>query len=85
MTELHELVLQRHAVRAVLHTQLGSTRMLMRNLKVGHDTANELMRVLEEQGIVGPAKEGRARDVLHTADHLDDVLAKQFPMPGEAT
>lgn len=64
------------AATMVISTQFGSTAMLQRKLRIGAAKAQNLMLVLEEHGIVGPAPvPGQARDVLVTLDRLPEVLA----------
>ena len=57
------------AARLVVIHQQGSTSLIQRKFAIGYNRAGRIMDQLEKAGIVGPTREGKARDVLCMDDN----------------
>ncbi|MGN6492860.1 MAG: DNA translocase FtsK [Agriterribacter sp.] len=63
------------AARLIVQSQIGSTSLLQRRMKLGYNRAGRLMDQLEAAGIVGANQGSKARDVLFKTEmELEEFL-----------
>ncbi|HKZ71372.1 MAG TPA: DNA translocase FtsK 4TM domain-containing protein, partial [Anaerolineales bacterium] len=71
------------AVKAVREMRRASITLLQRRLRIGYTRAARLIDLLEEKGIVGPAKSGaQQREVLGYSD-MEDMAPTNAPKSSE--
>jgi S-DNA-T family DNA segregation ATPase FtsK/SpoIIIE len=56
------------AAKLIVQSQMGSTSLIQRRMKLGYNRAGRLMDQLEAAGVVGPNQGSKAREVLFKTD-----------------
>ncbi|RME70857.1 MAG: DNA translocase FtsK, partial [Planctomycetota bacterium] len=65
------------AVRIVLGTGRGSASLLQRQLEIGYSRASRLIDQMTEQGILGPFKGSKAREILMTLEQWEQMRTSE--------
>jgi len=61
------------AVRVILKSKRGSASLLQRALGVGYTRASRLIDIMTEQGIVGPHKGSKSRELMMTLEDWEEM------------
>jgi S-DNA-T family DNA segregation ATPase FtsK/SpoIIIE len=66
------------AASLIVQSQMGSTSLIQRRLKLGYNRAGRLMDQLEAAGIVGPSKGSKVREVLFKTEYELEQFLKSM-------
>jgi len=61
------------AVRVILKSKRGSASLLQRALGVGYTRASRLIDIMSEQGVLGPHKGSKSRELLLTLEQWEEM------------
>jgi DNA segregation ATPase FtsK/SpoIIIE, S-DNA-T family len=64
------------AVRIILDSQRGSVTLLQRQLQIGYTRASRLMEIMHDNGLVGPFKGSKAREVYYKLEEWEAAKEK---------
>jgi S-DNA-T family DNA segregation ATPase FtsK/SpoIIIE len=67
------------ALEIVLQQGKASASYIQRRLKVGYNRASRLVELMEEKGIVGPARGSKPRDLMHNPEVLGRAPSARQP------
>ncbi|MBI4583813.1 MAG: DNA translocase FtsK 4TM domain-containing protein [Planctomycetes bacterium] len=73
--------LYEQAVRIILESQRGSATLLQRQLQIGYTRASRLLELMESNGLVGPFKGSKAREVYYTIDEWEAARNQSSSKP----
>jgi S-DNA-T family DNA segregation ATPase FtsK/SpoIIIE len=76
--------LYEQAVRIILESQRGSVTLLQRQLQIGYTRASRLMEIMHGNGLVGPFKGSKAREVYYKLDDWEAAKKKAAGAEGAA-
>lgn len=88
--DAREQELLEQALEIIRQTRRASTSSLQRRLRIGYNQASRLMEMLEQKGLVGPARGALPREILFDIGMGDggeegSATAKARIDPGHAT
>ena len=72
------------ALEIVLQQGKASASFIQRRLKIGYNRASRLVELMEEKGIVGPAKGSKPRDLVRNPEILGRIDARADQDPAAA-
>src|SRR5690606_4343303 len=72
------------AARLVARQGFANRTSVQRALRINNAAAGRVLQILEEEGIVGPPRTPKPREVLVTAQEADEMFPPaEYPLPSE--